>query len=1422
MNNVLQAIVQLKDRKGSSIKDIQKKLNLFSKSDIKKLKALLFDAVNNTNMLNKTNGRYKIVTQTSANSDSATASSVKPPPSITGVTSDELKQLDTIHDFGHATKREAYLGLSRMFPQGTFSFLLDLNLGNVDSNSQLKKICSTSSTEVKKRSVSYERRANAKADNCAMENAWTEGSFVTWEDIILRNVDPSTIESDILIIQNGNNYNYAFKNALRREVGLVSGTNIKKMTARNIVGGFILNYMFPGYAENNGNAPIGVTYDAAGRKITKLFSGLGQVKASITPENIADSASTMLDPFKKFKQYGHKRTDFIFPENSAGSGNWEYTSQFFSQDIFKIVVKNRNFNVNNPNGFVIEIYDKSDNSLIFTINYDTWVKNIPMGPSAPYLAGLIETIAKLGSNSLNTLKTSLSLRPKSNIIPLLPLIESLFQKNFTPKQIITLLFDLKRTGDYEQANAAKKLLQMDPDTNIILGTGDILCSTYARSIGQPCALDGTGGSAEALILFRFPNTAPPVIAPEIEELIEINKKIKFCIENYEILTNYKELIRKLNNIKDQFDYAGSNGKYKVYDPTSSLNEKESENISDFFGYLIMKNCRTIYNKIFNENIYKRISVSFLTNQPIGIQIYDHSIRSVTGQARKKNINVGMKIIEINGVDVSKFDDDKLIDYISSKKKEGPIINITFLTHEVSKSNIFMYSKNRLLQKQNSINIFIKNLKGLTSQQIQSNKHYQNSINVINKTNSRLSKIIDKINNIIDMDNGNILSKISEFYDDVDIDDLSILDENGYFKPTSEQNTPFFLALGYDINTINKIASKMVNFFIRIPMSVAPLEQYVIRYFSGENTLDILTEILKSQSIHISFYIGEIQDLMYDGVITAKEQFAQGININTIINNFKEVIINKIEYLYLMEPEEEKKERNMVNQETKKLPTPSPKTKIISQNDQDVAMSGGDLEDIMNFKNNLYEGLEVLASKCSEIVTDKVNYYFTTLPPNENKQKAVFQIYSILFNFYKIMNRYLNACRTISDQNGNIILTLTTTSDLNTSLITLTQQIAFYKSQFGTNTSISENQNIKNQIDNVFQWVINNTPYIQNPGSRGRRRAAIQTEIVKLMNNLNIQTTTITPISVLQFLQLLQVLLSNLLQLPLDNSGLTLTQIFINIHQGINSDAEDFKESIMLSWSDTLTYGLEDAPGINYSFTNNNEIVYPEITTSSLTFINQISSFLMDKNNNNIIISTLATLNNVFQTTSITFDPITALNPSTFQQMGFTISSTSLNSTNFQILTGKLDINNAPFKQLENVNQFIQLAFNDIKQNIPNKSNAYITSLNNGSILFDPMIVEVPESVFSNANYLGSGNDPLFLYIYPIRLGQYRIPDSNNFAWNLNSPLRKNILIQGGKKKSKKRRRRRKRSRKHLAKRRKQKLTKKNKKKKRKTKVKNRG
>ena len=1294
INKIVQSIIEIKDRKGSTVKDLQKKLNVNNKQDIKKLNTLLSNAVSK-NILTKSNkGRYKIFVQ-SSNQSSAQQQQSKPQSTLTGVSPEELKQLDTIHDFGHATNRNAPNGLNTIFSpiNGFEAFLDNLNLGNVDSNAQLKRICSTSSENIKKRSVSYERRANAKADNCAMENAWKEGKYVTWENIILRKVDPSIIDDDILIIQNGDDYNYAFKNALRREKGLIPESSIKKMTARNIVGGFILNYMFPGYAEDNGNAPIGVTYDAAGAKITKVFSGLGQVKASITPENIADSASTMLDPFKKFKQYGHKRTDFIFPENKAGSGNWDYTSQYFSQDLFKIIVENKNFNVNNPNGFVINIYNKSDNSLIFSINYDTWVKNIPMGPSAPYLAGLIETLIKEKDNIQNAIqkiKDSPELKPKSNIIPLLPLIGVLVQRNFTAEQIITLLFDLKRTGDYEQANAAKKLLEMDPDTSIILGTGDILCSAYARSIGQPCALDGTGGAAEALILFRFP-TNRPQITPEIKALKEIRKNIKFCIDNYQIVTNLQALTQKVQEIKNSFDMASQNGKYIVDDPTNNLRQHEISTISYFFTIILRLHCYNISEKI------SQVTLS------------DNSTTEIMQLQQLKNL-------------------------------------------------------------ENQVNIFIQNSKELTSEQIQKNNQYQllSQINV--------SDMINRINNSINGDDDSIISKISEFSQKGI--EFSILDSNNNFKSLNKKEIPFYLLIGYDITSISKIESKMQNFFIRMPKTPKPLERYIIRYYSGRNVLDNLNNILKSQSEKLSEFIGTLRNVMDDNSIVAQNELKQGESKTEVMNDYKGEILIQIKTIDKILPLQ-------LKHLTFITPTPTPNVNDDNSDINDVIMSGGDMDDIINFKNNLYESLEIISSKCNEFLIDKVNDYFSTLSDTENTQKMVYQLYSILFNFYKILNRYLNACRTISDQNGNIYLTLTSTRDLNTSLITLSQQIMYYSSKFGTNTNITNNQIANNKIKTILNWVVSNTPYIQNPGSRGRRRAAIQTEIVKLMKALSIQASTITPSSSLEILKQLQILLGGLLKTPLNNSEINLTQIFINIHQIVNNGSEDFKEEIMLSWSDTLTYELEDAKSISYSITDNGEIVYPKITTSNLAYVNAISVNIMNMNKNNVFISTFATLNNIFQTTSITFDPITSLSPNVFQQMGFTINTPNINGVNYNILTGKLDVDTAPFKLLENVNEMINSAFQNTGRNISEKSQSYVTSLNNGSILFDPLIVDVPDSVFTNANYFGSVNDPLSLYVYPPRLGQYKIPDSNNFSWNMTSPLPKNTLLQGGKRKTKK-------------------------------------
>ena len=66
MNKILKAIIQLKDRRGSSPREIQKKLGIVSKKNISKLKNLLSNAVSNNILTKSTKGRYKITTKSSS------------------------------------------------------------------------------------------------------------------------------------------------------------------------------------------------------------------------------------------------------------------------------------------------------------------------------------------------------------------------------------------------------------------------------------------------------------------------------------------------------------------------------------------------------------------------------------------------------------------------------------------------------------------------------------------------------------------------------------------------------------------------------------------------------------------------------------------------------------------------------------------------------------------------------------------------------------------------------------------------------------------------------------------------------------------------------------------------------------------------------------------------------------------------------------------------------------------------------------------------------------------------------------------------------------------------------------------------------------------------------------------------------------
>ena len=397
---------------------------------------------------------------------------------------------------------------------------------------------------VRSKPVSYERQATAAIDSCALENAWSftnNGSGITWDQLWIKEgdagyIDPNTL-GDVVVIANGTVQDNYYESTLRKN------NDPAESTKRNIVGHWILKYMFPGYT---GNQAVGVTFDAAGGKTVKVFSGMGQVKAIVTPQNIADSASTSLDPFADFKMLGHKRTEFLFPQHAIqGNGLWICTSQLYSKDWCEISFQNVNYNTNSPNGFKILLrWSYGTNHDSFTIDYDTlgFTNAIgggaAQGPSAPYLAGLINTIAGKDKNTaILAIQNDANLKPDiTTIIPLIPLIQKLYTSPVLEQiasnwvttglqqrlqgqgagkvaLIVGLLFDFKRAGDYEQANAAKWAQQNDPSQYTILSTGDILCSTYSRTIKQPCILRGIGGggpNGSAIALFRFPDGATRV------------------------------------------------------------------------------------------------------------------------------------------------------------------------------------------------------------------------------------------------------------------------------------------------------------------------------------------------------------------------------------------------------------------------------------------------------------------------------------------------------------------------------------------------------------------------------------------------------------------------------------------------------------------------------------------------------------------------------------------------------------------------------------------------------------------------------------------------------------------------------------------------------------------------------------------------
>lgn len=304
----------------------------------------------------------------------------------------------------------------------------------------------------------------------------------------------------------------------------------------NIVAYFILKYYYP----KDDLKALYFTFDAKSGPIGKIFKGIDQVSNLVMPQNIADSATT------SFSQFGD-RNIFSFPKNDGNA--YKVKSNIFSSSNTQIefVEDGKGFNNKNPFGFKIKV-NKEGQQIFFDFN-----KDVKEGASVNYLADLIYTYNKK-QKSIKDVKPT-----KPQIVNISEGLDSILRNSggTRPNQekwLAQFLFDLKRTGDYEQV-IGSLWAQEGLGAPVVFSTIDHLCSLFSRLIGKNSCLH----YGQKLVLYRVPSGT---IDPSVQEAYTYYSKAKVAesyVNKVKIISIFTKELEELNQ---NIDNALDNGLFK--------------------------------------------------------------------------------------------------------------------------------------------------------------------------------------------------------------------------------------------------------------------------------------------------------------------------------------------------------------------------------------------------------------------------------------------------------------------------------------------------------------------------------------------------------------------------------------------------------------------------------------------------------------------------------------------------------------------------------------------------------------------------------------------------------------------------------------------------------------------------------------------
>ena len=480
--------------------------------------------------------------------------------------------LDSIHDFkGEETPVPEIL--LQVLQQKT-------GLGGIDLGQFLAQF-----TQGNIKSLSnYERRSEAYIERINGMPSLEPENFITYQDIISDHQKSGKslwkkykdLKNVVDIISIGPSEFQSFAELAGNEASDLNN----KQIYQNILGDFILSFLFP---DDQSNPRI--TFDGNSGVLGKIFSDIDQMKCVITPLTIGDSATTTTNSLKG-------RIECVFPSMNELL-KYNVSSNIFTQNDFELSYNDKGFNKYNIYQFSLDVNNKNSANNYVSIPFSS---DQNQGPSISYLSELITLL----QNNVNTTNIEGNTKNVLKIGRFLPSINS--TKDIKQQ----LLFDIKRTGDYEQVNSSLNIKQKFYP-NMILSTRDVLCSTYSRFVKQSCIFHND----ETMTLYRFPTgkmTAEGVLLKTINDANYINtlfQKINF------INGTEGDFLQKMNTQIQQLNYLTQNGcfvpqnKKNTTDHSGILLITQLERIKMFDMYTQLN---AIYNNV-NPVLSKGIEMS---------------------------------------------------------------------------------------------------------------------------------------------------------------------------------------------------------------------------------------------------------------------------------------------------------------------------------------------------------------------------------------------------------------------------------------------------------------------------------------------------------------------------------------------------------------------------------------------------------------------------------------------------------------------------------------------------------------------------------------------------------------------------------------------------------------------------------------------